>query len=82
VLDIYEHIARRLCAADQFVELELDGFAVVILAVNKKDGEERRQCRTGVDDELPTFVILPTIRHRSLHEAFVQKVPGNAESDG
>jgi len=59
MLKIDKFIARLLGAANEFVELQLNCFAVSILAVlDEKDGKERYQRRSCIYDELPSVRIM------------------------
>src|SRR6185436_5807112 len=56
VLDINEHVARRVYRADELVELEVDGVRVAVLRVlDEEDHEEGEDRRPGIDDELPVL---------------------------
>jgi hypothetical protein len=54
LLEIDQTIARAFDAADQLVELEMNGLRVAVLRVlDKKNHEKGHDCHAGVDDELP-----------------------------
>jgi hypothetical protein len=59
MLKVDELVAGLLRAANELVELQLDGFAISILTVlNEEDGKERHQRRSGIYDQLPRIGVM------------------------
>lgn len=55
-LHVQHHRMRRLGGTDEFVELELHGFAVAVLGVlDQEHHQESDDGGAGVDDELPSI---------------------------
>lgn len=66
---IDKFIARLLGAANEFVQLQLDSFAVSVLTVlDEKDGKERHQRRSCIYDELPSVRIMKERTGGSPHD--------------
>lgn len=59
VLKVDELVAGLPRAVNEFIELQLDGFAITVLTVlNEEDGKKRYQRRSSVYDELPGVGIM------------------------
>lgn len=78
VLEAHIVLASALGSTQQFVELELDGFAIAVLGVlNEKYHQEGDDSRPGVDDKLPGVTKL---KHRARGRPYQHDEDG-AEED-
>jgi oligopeptide/dipeptide ABC transporter ATP-binding protein len=74
LLEIQQLVTRMADRADQFVQLHLRGFGVLVLrALNQEDHEEGDDRGAGIDDELPGIAV---VEQRTGHR------PGDDDDDG